>query len=49
MLNDLVSTPFPDLTGDNAQGLDQPFSPDNVTPYKPSDPGDHVGYRRFND
>lgn len=48
LLNDLVSTPFPDLTGDNAQGLDQPFNPDNVTPYKPADPGDHVGYRRFN-
>ncbi|HNS44523.1 MAG TPA: PBP1A family penicillin-binding protein [Alphaproteobacteria bacterium] len=48
MLGDLLSSPFPDLTGANGGGDIRTHAPRPNSHYKPADPNDHVGYGRLN-
>ncbi|OIN87435.1 MAG: hypothetical protein AUJ12_01485 [Alphaproteobacteria bacterium CG1_02_46_17] len=51
LLNNLMSAPFPDLTGENSDGevLDRTNNAHPSSTFKPDRPGDRVGYGRFND
>ncbi len=51
LLNNLMSAPFPDLTGENSNGeiLDRNTTATHPPPtFRPDRPGDKVGYGRFN-
>ena len=50
LLNNLMSTPFPDLIGENNNGEIRKKNTFHSAPtFKPDRPGDNVGYGRFND
>ena len=50
LLNNLMSTPFPDLIGENNNGEIRKKNTFHTAPtFKPDRPGDNVGYGRFND